>query len=165
MIDGVLSDLPPRPIARFEDLYAYCYQVASVVGLTIVHVFGYSDPRALDLAEKCGVAFQLTNILRDVGEDARLGRNYLPEKDLAAHGQAAVLRDLGRRAAGYYAEARPLVGLVNRDSRAALWALIEIYRSLLDKIVASGFDVFRRRIRLSALRKSAIVARALLRIA
>ena len=69
MIDGVSSDLEPRQIETFPELYHYCYQVASVVGLTIIHVFGYQSEHALELAEKCGVAFQLTNILRDVRED------------------------------------------------------------------------------------------------
>ncbi len=69
MIDGVSSDLEPRQIQTFDELYRYCYQVASVVGLTIIHIFGFESPEALPLAEKCGIAFQLTNILRDVRED------------------------------------------------------------------------------------------------
>ena len=78
MIDGVSSDLKPRDIQTFDELYRYCYQVASVVGLTITHIFGYESPQALVLAEKCGVAFQLTNIIRDVKEDQQKGRVYLP---------------------------------------------------------------------------------------
>ena len=74
MIDGVSSDLTPRKVESFEELYHYCYQVASVVGLTIIHIFGFEDPRAIVLAEKCGVAFQLTNIIRDVQEDWEAGR-------------------------------------------------------------------------------------------
>src|SRR6266446_8273230 len=80
MIDGVSSDLHPRRIRTFEELYRYCYQVASVVGLTTIHIFGFEDPRALELAEKCGIAFQLTNIIRDVKEDEELGRVYLPDE-------------------------------------------------------------------------------------
>ena len=72
MIDGVLSDLQPRRFQTFDELYGYCYQVASVVGLTIVHIFGFDTRTALPLAEKCGVAFQLTNILRDIREDAAM---------------------------------------------------------------------------------------------
>ena len=86
MIDGVLSDLDPRRFRTFDELYRYCYQVASVVGLTVVHVFGFDTRSALPLAEKCGVAFQLTNILRDIREDAALGRVYLPAEDLRRFG-------------------------------------------------------------------------------
>ena len=82
MIDGVSSDLEPRRIATFAELYDYCYHVASVVGLTIIHIFGFDRNEALELAEKCGIAFQLTNVLRDVREDAENGRVYLPEEDL-----------------------------------------------------------------------------------
>ena len=81
MIDGVSSDLEPRDIQTFDELYRYCYQVASVVGLTVVHIFGFESPRALELAEKCGIAFQLTNIIRDVKEDTARGRSYLPKED------------------------------------------------------------------------------------
>ncbi len=83
MIAGVSSDLEPRAVETFDDLYRYCYLVASVVGLTIIHIFGFEDPAALKLAEKCGIAFQLTNILRDVREDAENGRVYWPSEDLA----------------------------------------------------------------------------------
>ena len=79
MIDGVSSDLQPRDIQTFDELYRYCYQVASVVGLTITHIFGFDSPGALPLAEKCGIAFQLTNIIRDVKEDQEKGRIYLAQ--------------------------------------------------------------------------------------
>src|SRR5213079_1696407 len=82
MIDGVSSDLQPRHIQTFDQLYRYCYQVASVVGMTTIHVLGFDSREALPLAEKCGVAFQLTNILRDVREDFERGRIYLPQEDL-----------------------------------------------------------------------------------
>src|SRR5229473_5229313 len=86
MIDGVSSDLEPRQIQSFDELYRYCYQVASVVGLTIIHIFGFDAPEALVLAEKCGIAFQITNILRDVREDRENGRVYLPEEDIQRFG-------------------------------------------------------------------------------
>ena len=86
MIDGVSSDLEPRRIQTFEELYRYCYQVASVVGMTTIHILGFDSPEALQLAEKCGVAFQLTNILRDVREDWERGRVYLPGEDLSRFG-------------------------------------------------------------------------------
>ena len=86
MIDGISSDLEPRQIRTFDELYRYCYQVASVVGLTIIHIFGFDSVKALLLAEKSGIAFQLTNIIRDVREDAQLGRIYLPLEDLDRFG-------------------------------------------------------------------------------
>lgn len=164
MIDGVSSDLEPRNIQTFEELYRYCYQVASVVGLTVTHIFGFEDPRALQLAEKCGIAFQLTNIIRDVREDEELGRCYLPAEDRERFPNT---RDLlafeASRAKQYYADSAELVGLVHRDSRASLWALIEIYRRLLSRIEESGYDVFSRRIRLSTPEKLLIVVQAFLR--
>ena len=164
MIDGVTSDLEPRDIRTFDELYRYCYQVASVVGLTVTHIFGFESPRALELAEKCGIAFQLTNIIRDVREDEENGRCYLPVEDRE---RFASMRDLlafeASRARAYYSESAPLVNLVNRESRASLWALIEIYRRLLERIEESGFDVFTRRVRLSRVEKLAVVAEAFLR--
>jgi len=175
MIDGVAGDLAPRRFATFEDLYRYCYQVASVVGLTIIHIFGFEAPEALPLAEKCGVAFQLTNILRDIREDAGRGRIYLPgedlrrfgvaEEDLAAGRQTGGYLDLMRfeaaRARAYYHEAQPLVGLVHRPSRPSLRALISIYSHLLERIERRNYDVFSGRVSLSGAEKSWIVLRAL----
>ncbi|MDQ6677193.1 MAG: phytoene/squalene synthase family protein, partial [Acidobacteriota bacterium] len=154
MIEGVSSDLAPAPVRTFDDLYRYCYKVASVVGLTAVHIFGFDSPRALELAEKCGIAFQLTNILRDVREDAELGRQYLPTEDLARFQVSASDLKAGkrsgnfvrlmefeeRRARSYYNESAPLIGLVHRRSRASLWALISIYSRLLERIRKSGYD-------------------------
>ncbi|HYP14439.1 MAG TPA: phytoene/squalene synthase family protein, partial [Bryobacteraceae bacterium] len=129
MIDGVSSDLEPRDIQTFEELYRYCYQVASVVGLTITHVFGFDSPKALELAEKCGIAFQLTNIIRDVNEDQDLGRVYLPKED---RDRFPEMRDLlafeAARAKDYFQQSEPLIGMVHPRSRRSLWALIEIYR-------------------------------------
>jgi 15-cis-phytoene synthase len=170
MIDGVGSDLEFRPIRTFDELYRYCYLVASIVGLVIVHIFGFTSPRALALAEKCGIAFQLTNIIRDVKEDAENGRVYLPAEDLSKFGVAAerlsgpaddgirsLLRYQAERALAYYDESAPLVGLVDAGSRKSLAALIEIYRTLLERIAAADFDVFSRRIALSKWEKSWIV--------
>jgi phytoene synthase len=161
MIDGVTSDLEPREIQTFDELYRYCYQVASVVGLTVIHIFGFENPKAIELAEKCGIAFQLTNILRDVKEDQERGRVYLPREDRERFPD---FRDLMRfeveRARGYYKESRPLIEMVNPKSRASLWALIEIYRRLLERIEASNYDVLARRIRLSTPEKLGIVLQA-----
>ena len=172
MIDGVSSDLEPRRIATFEELYRYCYQVASVVGLTIIHIFGFRDQRALELAEKCGIAFQLTNILRDVREDAGKSRVYLPAEvwaRFAVSPETWEPRDRFRelmafeasRARDYYRQAAPLVGMIDAGSRASLRALIGIYRCLLDRIVASDYDVLDRRVRVPAWEKLWVLARSL----
>jgi 15-cis-phytoene synthase len=172
MIEGVSSDLEPRRIATFDELYRYCYQVASVVGLTVIHIFGFEDPRALELAEKCGIAFQLTNILRDVREDAGKGRVYLPAEDWARFGVSPETwepRDSFRqmmafeaaRARDYYRQAGPLVSMIDAGSRASLRALIGIYRGLLDRIVASNYDVLERRVRVPTWEKLWVLARSL----
>ena len=171
MIDGVSSDLSPQSMKTFEDLYQYCYRVASVVGLTIIHIFGFEDRKALELAEKCGIAFQLTNILRDVKEDIGLGRVYLPEEDLLRFGVKrsnitytpefiALMRFEANRARGYYNEAMPLIKLVHSESRASLWALIQIYYRLLGRIEAKQFRVLDERIRLSTPEKAWLVVEA-----
>ncbi len=175
MIDGVASDLEPRRFETFEQLYRYCYQVASVVGLTTIHVFGFDSPEALPLAERCGVAFQLTNILRDIREDAARDRIYLPredlvrfrvsEEDIRGGVRTPEFIDLmdfeAGRAREYYKQSRLLRDMVHRRSRASLSALISIYSRLLDRIECSNYDVFARRISLSAAEKSWIAVRAL----
>lgn len=175
MIDGVASDLEPRRIETFPELYRYCYQVASVVGLTTIHIFGFDTPSALPLAEKCGVAFQLTNILRDIREDAERGRVYIPAEDLRRFGvneedlragnrSEAVLKLLrfeAARARQYYDESRPLLDLVHPRSRPSLEALISIYSRLLDRIENRNYDVFSTRVRLSAFEKTWILVQCL----
>ena len=174
MIAGVASDLTPRVIRTFDELYRYCYQVASVVGLTTIHIFGFTSPEALPLAEKCGIAFQLTNILRDVREDADLGRLYLPEEDLERFGVAvddlksarrseqfgALMEFEIARARRYYRESAPLLALVQPKARGSLWALISIYSTLLERIGQSHYDVLSTRISLSPAEKAFIVLRA-----
>ncbi len=174
MIEGVMSDLGPRRIETFDELYRYCYQVASVVGLTVIHIFGFRSPDALPLAEKCGVAFQLTNILRDIREDAGRDRVYLPREDLARfHVDEAVLRETQRtdefvrlmefevkRARAFYNESGPLVGMVDQHSRSSLWALIEIYSRLLAKIEHTNYDVLSHRVALPTREKLWIIAKA-----
>ena len=174
MIEGVSSDLEPRRMETFEQLYRYCYLVASVVGLTVIHIFGFEDPQALVLAEKCGVAFQLTNILRDVHEDALNDRIYLPAEDLLRFGvDAEALKKLGppngfvslmrfeaSRAREYYEQSRPLVQLVHTRSRASLKALIEIYSKLLDRMEEADFDVFSQRVSIPAWQKAFIVVKS-----
>lgn len=178
MIEGVASDLEPRTIAAFTELYQYCYRVASVVGMTTIHIFGFRSPElrapALPLAEKCGIAFQLTNILRDVREDAGLGRIYLPAEDLERFGVSADDLKCGRRteqfghlmdfemerARSYYQESAPLLDLIDPQSRPSLWALIAIYSRLLDHLAESRYDVLTRRLSLSSAEKTWIVLRA-----
>ena len=171
MIEGVSSDLEPRAIQTFEELYSYCYHVASVVGLTIIHIFGFDDPRALELAEKCGIAFQLTNILRDVREDRDKQRVYIPSEDLVRFGVSAetflprenFLKLMGfqaERARGYYKQSAPLIGFIHRRSRPSLRALIGIYSRLLDHIVASNYDVWDRRVRVPTWEKLWLLARS-----
>ena len=161
----------------FDQLYQYCYHVASVVGLVCVRVFGARDLRAGKLAEQCGVAFQLTNILRDLREDAAIGRIYLPQEDFdrfsvapSAVAQAAAdpgaLRALvpllefeAQRAREFYRSGRALIPLVEEDSRGALWVLIEIYSRLLERIAARGYDVFHERISLPAQEKVWLLVR------
>lgn len=176
MIDGVLSDLEPRRVQTFDELYRYCYQVASVVGLTIVHIFGFRSPRALLLAEKCGVAFQLTNILRDVREDAAMDRIYLPLEDLArfqipleqlhSGKEDGPFRELMRfeaaRARGFYSESAPLSELIEPKSRRSLWALRQIYLRLLGKIEEGNYSVLSRRINVPKRTKIALLLRAFL---
>jgi phytoene synthase len=176
MIEGVASDLEVRTFHTFDELYRYCYRVASVVGLTIVHIFGFDSPVALPLAEKCGIAFQLTNILRDIREDAGLGRAYLPSEDLDRFGVSTDdLKHARRteafdqlmefeiaRARAYYRESAPLIGMVEKDSRKSLRALIAIYSGLLGRIAESPSDVLTRRISLPTLEKVWIVLRSAL---
>jgi len=171
MIEGVSSDLEPRRLQTFDQLYDYCYHVASVVGLTIIHIFGFDAPQAVDLAEKCGVAFQLTNILRDVREDAENSRVYLPAEDFERFAVSPdtfeprdrfleLLEFEAKRAREYYRQSEPLIGLVHKRSRASLRALIGIYSRLLDHIVASHYDVMARRIRVPTWEKLWVLVRS-----
>ncbi len=169
-----------QPLVRyktFDDLYQYCYRVASVVGLVCIRIFGYRDPAAEPLAERCGLAFQLTNIIRDVKEDAALGRVYLPEEDLQKFGVnvaelsgspsvaklGPVLALEADRARTFYRSGEELIPLVNDDSQPALWALITIYRKLLEKIAARQYDVFSERITLTVWEKSRVLAKGFLK--
>ena len=174
LISGAEMDLTVSGYATFERLREYCYRVAGTVGLTCLHVFGFDDPRAPDLAEKLGIGFQLTNILRDVPKDYEMGRVYLPQEDLERFGVRAAelahgpltpaLRDLlafeAGRAWAFYREGVELLPRVHADSRAALWALVRIYSGLLRRIEQGGYDVFSMRVRVSAPEKTGILLRA-----
>ncbi len=178
LLRGAEMDVTGTQYKSFDDLYRYCYRVAGVVGLTCIHIFGFpreQDERACKLAESCGVAFQLTNILRDLREDAAAGRIYLPAEDLQRFGVQAGDLSAGNpgeavgklmqfeiaRAWEYYREALPLLDIVSRDSRASLWAMIALYAGILRHIEADPLRVFDGRVGLSRMEKLAIVARAL----
>lgn len=182
LVEGMTMDLRPAAsdapdtYATFSDLYGYCYRVASVVGLVCIRIFGYEDRGAEKLAEETGIAFQLTNILRDVAEDAGFNRVYLPLEDLKAHGVAlesllhrapgapptanerALLAEIARRAEAYYQSAQRLLPLLDRESRPAMWVLVSIYHRLLDRIRRVDYDVFSRRVSVPLAQKLGILA-------
>ena len=184
-------DIPVTPGApsvvcgTFDDLKHYCYYVASIVGLVCIRIFGYEDKKAEFLAEDCGLAFQLTNIIRDVKEDAGMGRIYIPAEDLARFSLAPdqlspseladaaksqqlrpVLEYEADRARRYYESAKWLMELIEEDSRPALWVLVEIYSRLLKKITARNYDVFTERVSLTFWEKLKVLSRGfLLRLA
>ena len=177
LIDGAMMDLSIDRYSTFDELYDYCYKVASVVGLVCIHIFGYDSPEAKTYAEYCGIAFQLTNILRDLKEDAASGRVYIPEEDLRAFQYSAaelmsgvrderfhrLMRFEVARARGYYNAALPLVSMVHGSGRPGLCAMIEIYFSILEAIEQRHYDVFQQSISVPKRRKVAIAARALVR--
>jgi len=173
LISGAEMDLTEPSYATFARLREYCYRVAGTVGLTCIHVFGFRDQRAPDVAERLGIAFQLTNILRDLRADLEMGRVYLPQEDLQQFGirdqdlagpltaqLAKLLEFEADRAWKFYEEGAEIVGLVERDSRGALWALARTYSGLLARIESRGYDVFASRVRLSAAEKFGILVRA-----
>lgn len=184
---GTAADLEQAPeqgsgaplVARyktFQELRQYCYGVASVVGLVCIKIFGYRDPAAESLAERCGLAFQLTNIIRDVKEDVAMGRVYLPEEDLLQCGLQAsdlaapevsrirpLLQIAADRARECYQAGDELIPLVSEDSQPGLWVLITIYRRLLQKITAKDYDVFSERIQLTVPEKVRVLTKGMLR--
>jgi phytoene synthase len=161
----------------FDDLRLYCYRVASVVGLVCIRIFGYRDKAAEPLAERVGLAFQLTNIIRDVKEDAAMGRVYLPEEDLAkfgiSPGELGARADATRlgpllemeagRARELYKAADELIPLIDEDSQPGLWVLVTIYQRLLEKIASRQYDVFSAKINLSRRQKLAVLGRGFLK--
>jgi len=161
----------------FENLRQYCYRVASVVGLVCIHIFGYRDPAAESLAERCGLAFQLTNIIRDVKEDASMGRVYFPEEDLAKFGLSAqyllnspdparvrpLLTLEADRAREFYTAGDELISYISEDSQPALWVLVNIYRRLLERIAEKQYDVFTAKVTLSTGEKLRILGKGFLK--
>ena len=175
MLDGQLEDARGRRYETFEQLREYCYRVASAVGLICIEVWGYRDPAARDLAVDRGIAFQLTNILRDYKQDFDAGRVYLPRQAFeACRLEPRELRrwsppDRCRRliedhlelAESFYRRSVPLDAMITASCRPTLWAMTRIYHGLLEKIKQSPPRiVLGKRLRLSALQKSAIAFRA-----
>jgi 15-cis-phytoene synthase len=189
LVAGVTMDLEhdtagaPDTYATFAQLYRYCYLVASVVGLVCIRIFGYTDERAEKLAEETGIAFQLTNILRDVVEDAERNRVYLPLDELAAHhvsldsllhrspgtppgeNEREFLKSIADRAEQYYKSAEQLLPLIAPESRPALRVLVTIYHELLKRIIAADYDVFTRRASVPTAQKLAIMLGGIARMA
>lgn len=177
VIDGVQMDLEDAGFESFEELSDYCYHVAGAVGLCCVHIWGFNSDEVPPLAVECGRAFQLTNILRDVAEDARMGRCYLPREDLRRFGLTEAdlrtnqfdprFRNLmafeAARARTDFAQARRLIPLCHPPGRPILDAMIRTYAALLDAIGAHDYDVFSRRIALGHWKKMAIASSAVLR--
>ena len=167
LIDGVLADLDKTRYATFDELAAYSYGVASTVGLMSMHIIGFNGPEAISYAVKLGIALQLTNILRDVGEDWRKGRLYLPLEELAAFdlGEAdiaagrvddrwrAFMRFQIARNRRLYAEAWPGIATLSPDGRTAIAAAADLYAGILTDIEKHDFDVFRRRAHLNGRQK------------
>jgi Phytoene/squalene synthetase len=159
LLDGVAMDLSRTRYESYDELQVYCYKVASVVGLMMCYVFGYRDVRALPYAEKMGLAMQLTNILRDVAEDLRMGRIYLPTEELEAFGLSEQdlregnldgrFQDLMRfqiaRARQLYAEAHAGIAMLSPLSRLTAHLMGRVYAGILTAIEQAGYDVFRGR--------------------
>jgi phytoene synthase len=167
LIDGVARDLAPVRYRTFEELTAYCYGVASTVGLMSMHIIGFVGPQAFPYAIKLGVALQVTNILRDVAEDWRAGRLYLPQQDLARFGlnetDIALATECGQtpqrwrafmryqieRNRQLYQAAWPGIRLLDADGRLAIQAAAELYAAILEDIEANDYNVFTRRAHIS----------------
>jgi len=176
VLDGVEMDIAGRRYETFAELEEYCYRVASAVGLACIHIWGFRGLEALEPARQCGVAFQLTNILRDLKEDAARGRVYLPLEDLRrfdcsvqdlslAHGTSRLLSLIefeAARAQEFFQTAAALEPLLHRDGGRVFRVMMETYGALLRKIRARPEDVFRRRIRVSGREKLLIAARAII---
>jgi phytoene synthase len=172
LIDGMLMDLDETRYETFQDLYGYCYRVASTVGLVCLRIFGFDGRSETEkMAEHLGIAFQLTNILRDVAEDAAMGRVYLPSEILSEFGMSPqnlldgqpgpafgdLIRHLAGRARHYYELAEDLPARIDPSSRPALRAMRDIYRGILEKVERLGADVWRERARLILAEKLLIV--------
>ena len=173
ILEGVEMDMVKSRFADFEELREYCYKVASVVGLVCIRIFGYEDPKAKDYAVDMGLAMQLTNILRDVKEDAERGRIYIPQDEMSqfkyteAELERGALNDEFRslmayqaeRAHRYFESSRALFPLIAADARTCPRLMHATYSGILERIEQAGYDVFERRIGISAGAKLVLLAR------
>ncbi len=173
ILAGVESDLTKTRFADFAELREYCRKVASAVGLACIEVFGYEDPRAADYAADMGIALQLTNIIRDMREDAERDRIYIPQDEMARFGyserdlMAGTVNDAFRRltrfqaerARDYYERSRPLFALLSAESRTCPRVLHAAYYAILERVERADYDVMSRRVGLSAGEKFALAAR------
>lgn len=176
VITGTKMDLTKSRYQTFEELTNYCYHVASTVGLICIHIFGFREPKAKQHAIACGIAFQLTNILRDISEDLERNRVYIPIEDLRRfnytiedlnnkivdHRFKALMAFQVDRARKYFLEAQSLIKLIERSSRPAFWSMLESYNTLLKYIEEREYDVLNNRIKLSTKDKLRIVLHSLL---
>ncbi len=176
-IDGAERDLTGARFETFADLRQYCYQVASVVGLSCIHIWGFRDPAALEPAQAAGIAFQLTNILRDLKQDVDNHRVYLPQEDLRRFDYSE--RDLAnavydsrfvrlidfqiQRASEFYAAGQQLNRFLHADGRRIFSAMNAVYHRLLQEIVWHRGDVFTHRVRLNRWQKALLAAQSLVR--
>jgi phytoene synthase len=170
---GVEFDLADEPIETFDDLRLYCYRVASTVGLLVVRILGFENPRSLEFAEELGIAVQLTNVLRDVGDDASTGRIYLPKAELERFGVSTesilagqmtpelqlMLSFNAKRAASHYERAEQLLPDQDRHALRPATAMGRIYRALLDELIERNFPCFEKPVRLSKPRRVVIAAK------
>ena len=177
IVEGVEMDVTPRPFANFDELGRYCHRVASAVGLVCIEIFGYRDPAARDYAVALGMAFQMTNILRDIRQDAERGRIYLPVDEMERFGCrprdlladrptpafSALMRFEIARARELFAQARAVFPRGDRRALFAAEIMGAIYKTILDRIESRGGDVLRGRVVLSRLRKLMIAAGIYLR--
>lgn len=167
LVEGVLMDTHTRRYKTFDDLYIYCYRVASTVGLMTSEILGYSDKIALEYAEALGIGMQLTNILRDIKEDAAMGRIYLPQEDLRAFNIseeqilanefdsqfAAMMKFQVERARGFYEKGEKGIAFLEKDSRFTVLLASRIYAKILDEIKKQNYNVFTRRAHTSKVQK------------
>ena len=173
VIDGVEMDIHKRRYETFDELRQYCNLVASAVGLACIHIWGFSGPEAFGPARQCGLAMQLTNVLRDVGDDIEQDRVYLPLEDLRAYEYTVEDLDARRaderfkrlmafeaqRAESYYRDGAVLLDMLEPDGRRVFGLMMALYRALLEKVRRHSAEVFQRRIRVSQPHKLLIAAR------
>jgi 15-cis-phytoene synthase len=177
VIEGVRSDLTPRKFENFEQLDQYCYQVAGAVGLCCIEIWGYNDPKAKEYALACGTAFQLTNILRDLGADAKEGRFYLPAYELKEHSYSEndlvnsnhdsnfneLMAFQVKRNQSYYEESKQLIHLLTPEGKAIFSAMSQIYEGVLKEIIKRDYDIFSARVRIPKWKKLYIAMSSLVR--